>query len=82
MARRRGRLRGGGTIAWSTACRRAVIMRKGPAIRDTVCRLMPVVRPGTSKAIRVSARDCAASLLEISSPQPVFPAFLARVLGS
>ena len=37
---------------------------------------------GLRKAIRVSARDCAASLLEISSPQPVLPAFLARVLGS
>ena len=37
---------------------------------------------GDLKAIRVSARDCAASLLEISSPQPVFPAFLARVFAS
>ena len=37
---------------------------------------------GLRKAIRVSARDCAASRFEISSPQPVFPALRARVLGS
>ena len=30
----------------------------------------------------MSARDCAARRFEISSPQPVFPAFLARVFAS